>query len=231
MHAEVQLRELQPGHAVALRELLHSAKPDEIYDFGGEGGVETSHLLIDALNGLPRPARLFHAGSARGAATADVATKISASRSAGHFAVFGHVFDHASRFGPRDGMAFQLVDAVRLIATGESPELLHDRLAKWAGGRRDYGWTPEYVDAMWGSLQAPKARDPIIASGVDLSAVEIAGHALAWFGLADLSLVERVDAKPVGEPASIADVPGWRAYTFGRDLVETLCEGMAARPA
>ena len=50
---------------------------------------------------------------------------------------------------------------------------------------RDWGWAPEYVDAMWRMLQLEQARDLVIATGTSYSleayvAAAFAEHALDW---------------------------------------------------
>lgn len=83
----------------------------------------------------------------------------------GMFAVSGILFNHES---PRRGETFvtrKITRAVARIAKGQQKELFLGNL----DARRDWGYAPEYVVAMWKMLQADKAEDYVIGTGTDLS--------------------------------------------------------------
>ncbi|QXQ06047.1 GDP-mannose 4,6-dehydratase [Sphingosinicellaceae bacterium] len=143
----------------------------------------------------------------------------------GRFVVSGRLYDHASRLDPPDHWALAAVLAVRDFArSGVLPNFDDPDSA------RDLGWTPEYVDAMWRMLQAPVPRDEVVATGVALSRRDIAVHAAAYFkvDLGDRLPAPRPADVELGDPSGIARDLGWRAFTHGRDLVRTLCEGVPA---
>jgi len=48
---------------------------------------------------------------------------------------------------------------------------------------RDWGWAPEYVDAMWRILQADEAEDYVIATGEAHSLENFVDQSFAYFGL------------------------------------------------
>ena len=141
------------------------------------------------------------------------------------FVVTGRLYDHASRLDSPEHWALASVLAVRDFARGGILPRFED-----PDSARDLGWTPEYVDAMWRMLQAPAPRDQVIATGVALSRRDIAVHAAAYFkvDLGDYLPAPQPAAVELGDPAPIGRDLGWRAFTHGRDLVRTLCEGVPA---
>ena len=83
----------------------------------------------------------------------------------GVFAVSGILFNHES---PRRGETFvtrKITRAVARIAKGTQKELFLGNL----DARRDWGYAPEYVVAMWKMLQADKPDDYVIGTGTDFS--------------------------------------------------------------
>jgi len=83
----------------------------------------------------------------------------------GLFAVSGVLFNHES---PRRGETFvtrKITRAVARIAKGTQKELFLGNL----DARRDWGYAPEYVVAMWKMLQANKPDDYVIGTGTDFS--------------------------------------------------------------
>jgi len=83
----------------------------------------------------------------------------------GLFAVSGILFNHES---PRRGETFvtrKITRAVARIAQGTQKELFLGNL----DARRDWGYAPEYVVAMWKMLQANQPDDYVIGTGTDFS--------------------------------------------------------------
>ena len=83
----------------------------------------------------------------------------------GLFAVSGILFNHES---PRRGETFvtrKITRAVARITKGTQKELFLGNL----DARRDWGYAPEYVVAMWKILQADKPDDFVIGTGTDFS--------------------------------------------------------------
>ncbi len=185
---------------VAIRAVAPSA--DEAYLL--DGSVAVANVAA---------ARVFVASGPDGDDSA-----AAAARAAGRFVVAGRIYPHASRLDAPDSLAPAVCAAVR----DGRPVPLPDPDVP-----RDLGWTPEYVDAMWRMLQAPAAADATIASGVALSARDIAVHAAEFFAVSpQLPPAGPLDIAVTGNADTLAGL-GWRAFTHGRDLVRTLCEGLA----
>lgn len=103
----------------------------------------------------------------------------------GIFAANGILFNHES---PRRGESFVTRKITRSV--GRIVHGLEDRLTLGnLNAERDWGYAPEYVEAMWMMLQADKPRDYVIATGERHSvrefceaSFECAGIPLAWRG-------------------------------------------------
>jgi GDPmannose 4,6-dehydratase len=79
----------------------------------------------------------------------------------GLFCSNGILFNHESPLRPARFVTRKIVDAARAIAGGSTNRLRLGRLDVF----RDWGWAPEYVEAMWLMLQAPNPDDYVIATG------------------------------------------------------------------
>ena len=79
----------------------------------------------------------------------------------GLFACNGILFNHESPLRPARFVTRKVIAAVAAIARGSSEKL---RLGN-TSIQRDWGWAPEYVEAMWRMLQQPTAEDFVIATG------------------------------------------------------------------
>jgi GDP-D-mannose dehydratase len=151
-------------------------------------------------------------------------------RDDGRRAVNAILAAHDSRLGLPDSLPAQMALAA-FRAVQDDPATPLDITDP---GPRDWGWTAEYVDAIARLVALPRPLDLAIGSGHYLSAAEIAAHAFEYFKREPAGHVRIL---PGAAPA--ADIPvnvdrlksatGWRAVTHGRDLIRTLCEGIAAR--
>lgn len=97
----------------------------------------------------------------------------------GIFAVNGILFNHES---PRRGETFvtrKITRAVARISKGLQDELYLGNL----DARRDWGYAPEYVVAMWKMLQTDEPEDFVIATGTDLSVQDFVAASFEHVGL------------------------------------------------
>jgi GDPmannose 4,6-dehydratase len=97
----------------------------------------------------------------------------------GLFACNGILFNHES---PRRGETFvtrKITRAVARISKGLQSELFLGNL----DARRDWGYAPEYVVAMWKMLQVDKADDYVVGTGTDVSVREFVQMSFEHVGL------------------------------------------------
>jgi GDPmannose 4,6-dehydratase len=146
----------------------------------------------------------------------------------GLFAVNGILFNHES---PRRGGTFvtrKVTRGIAAILSGKEQKLFLGNL----DARRDWGYAPEYVDAMWRMLQADEPNDYVIATGEMHSVREFVEAAFSEAGLDWQAHVEvdRRYFRPTevdelcGDASKARDVLGWRATTGFRDLVRIMVE-------
>ncbi len=188
--------------------------------------------IVDAFAAAPSATRLCIAVNLPAAAAALARGRRAATlRDAGRFACTAWLDRHDSRLGTRGSLAAMLTMAAWRAAQGQ-PTALPPIVDE---GPLDWGWTAEYVDALRRMLAGDTATDRRIATGHSMDAATFARHAFACFGLDAGGHVELVAAPPrplaPDDPGLLPPVPppGWKAATYGRDLVKTLCDAAADR--
>jgi GDP-D-mannose dehydratase len=100
------------------------------------------------------------------------------------------------------------------------------------GGRRDWGWAPDYVRGMWLMLQQATVDDFVLATGELHSVEELVADAFACVGLNwrdyvkyDTALVTAVEPMaPCGNPAKARRELGWENTVKFEDMVSRLVE-------
>jgi GDPmannose 4,6-dehydratase len=144
----------------------------------------------------------------------------------GLHAVNGILFNHES---PRRGETFvtrKITRAVARIKAGTQNELFLGNL----DARRDWGYAPEYVVAMWKMLQVDEPDDFVVATGTDFSVKDFVKLSFESVGLNWENYVHfderylrptEVDAL-VGD-ASLANAKlGWKASVTPEKLAEIM---------
>ena len=133
------------------------------------------------------------------------------------FASTGILFNHESPLRPERFVTRKIIAAACRIAGGSSERL---RLGN-TSIKRDWGWAPEYVDAMWRMLQREQAEDLVIATGKSHSLAEFADLAFRYFDLdwKDHTDIDKSIFRTTDIPYSCGDsqkallVTGWKALT------------------
>ncbi len=97
----------------------------------------------------------------------------------GLFACSGILFNHESPRRGREFVTRKISRAVAHIALGRKREVRLGNLH----ARRDWGWAPDYVDAMWRMLQQDTPDDYVVATGRAHSVSEAAEIAFGHVGL------------------------------------------------
>jgi GDPmannose 4,6-dehydratase len=132
----------------------------------------------------------------------------------GLFACSGLLFNHESPLRPSRFVTRKITAAATRISAGSRERLALGNLSI----RRDWGWAPHYVEAMWKMLQRERADDFVVASAVAHSLEEFMATAFVEVGLNwrdhvdyDASLVRSSDIMcSLGDPAKAAQELDWR---------------------
>ena len=140
----------------------------------------------------------------------------------------GILFNHES---PRRGYEFvtrKITSGAAAIAAGAAT---HVRLGNLEA-RRDWGYAPEYVEAMWRMLQQDKPDDYVVSTGVSHSVREFCEVAFSLVGLdyrehvqTDQELYRPAEVELlIGRPTKADEVLGWKASTDFTTLVRLMVE-------
>ncbi|HEY0913372.1 MAG TPA: GDP-mannose 4,6-dehydratase, partial [Solimonas sp.] len=97
---------------------------------------------------------------------------------------------------------------------------------------RDWGWAPEYVEAMWRMMQQPAASDFVIATGQTRSLTDFVSAAFSAVGLDWKDHVDSNPAlkRPTDLRATHADTRraerqlGWRAQTLMDEVARKMVQ-------
>jgi GDPmannose 4,6-dehydratase len=164
--------------------------------------VNGTHFLLSALKDLAPDCRLYYAGSSEMFGNAPQSpqkedtpfnprspygiSKVAGLHLArnyreayGMFAVIGILFNHESERRGFEFVTRKISTTVARIKRGLATELVLGNL----DARRDWGYAPEYVHAMWTMLQQDRPDDFVIASGVSHSVREFVEKAFEVAGL------------------------------------------------
>jgi GDPmannose 4,6-dehydratase len=145
----------------------------------------------------------------------------------------GLLFNHESPLRPARYVTQKIVRGAVAIA--------HHREEKLTLGNldvaRDWGWAPEFVEAMWLMLQQPSPQDLVIATGRPATLREFTARAFTRVGLdwekyveIDQALLRPVDlAFSCGNAARARALLGWQASTAWDGVVDRLVDAELAR--
>jgi GDPmannose 4,6-dehydratase len=146
----------------------------------------------------------------------------------GLFACNGILFNHES---PRRGETFvtrKITMAVARIAAGLQEELYLGNL----DARRDWGYAPEFTDAMWRMLQADEPGDYVVATGTSYSVGDFVRMAFEHAGL-DWEKHVKFDPRYlrptevddlIGDASKAKELLGWQAQTYTPELVKIMVD-------
>jgi len=212
--------------------------------------------ILESIRLLKIPARIYHASSSEcfgntEGLPADEQTRFNpvspygVAKSAAHwivrnyrdahniFAANGILFNHESDLRPTRFVTQKIVQGAYRIACGSKVKLVLGDLSI----ARDWGWTPEYVGAMWRILQAETADDFVIATGETNTLQEFVAQTFAVFGLDWTQHVQQSSQfkRPneiswsQGNPEKAQRILGWRAEMKMGDVVKALCAAHVGR--
>jgi GDPmannose 4,6-dehydratase len=265
---KVALHSMSPADFQSVAQVIESVAPDEIYNLSAsprfrypllslqrhwrasrsarsicsrrcgvseEESAFTTPVLPSALAILKRGR--FRPKSPYGVAKAAAISLVANYReSYGLFACSGLLFNHESPLRPSRFVTRKITAAAARIAAGRRERLALGNLSI----RRDWGWAPEYVEAMWRMLQCDQPDDFVVASGVAHSLKEFVSIAFSAVGFNwldcvdyDASLVRPSDIMcSFGDPTKAAHVLDWRSTVqlpeIGERMMRAEREGAGA---
>ena len=142
------------------------------------------------------------------------------------FACTGILFNHESPLRPTRFVTQKIIGTVKRISKGSGEKLVLGRIDI----ARDWGWAPEYVEAMWLMLQQDKAEDFVIATGKTFTLQDFIRLAFAEVGLDWTEYVTQADEfmRPTDilvsstDPSKALSKLGWKAESDMSKIVQLM---------
>lgn len=146
----------------------------------------------------------------------------------GLFACSGILFNHESHLRPERFVTQKIVATACRIANGSDEKLYLGNIDV----ERDWGWAPEYVEAMWRMLQQDQPDDYVIATGRTHKLSEFVQETFAYL---NMDWRERVESnseflRPTdimvsrANPRKAAEVLDWRAGHTMPEVVKMMVD-------
>jgi GDPmannose 4,6-dehydratase len=212
--------------------------------------------LLEAVRFMGRPIRIYHASSSEcfgdvtqgdlaseltpfrprspyGVAKASAHWLIVTYREAyGLFCCNGILFNHESPLRPARFVTRKIVSAACRIAAGSGERLSLGRMDI----SRDWGWSPNFVDAMWRMLQQDVPSDYVIATGESNTLESFVATVFAQVGLDWIAHVDIDDllfrpseiTHSVGNPDKALKGLDWHAEVEFSELIARLVQAEQA---
>jgi GDPmannose 4,6-dehydratase len=205
--------------------------------------------LLESIRFLGKPARFYNAGSGECYGDTDAAGAVEDApfrprspyavakataywlvanyrEAYGLHACTGILFNHESPIRPARFVTRKIVATACRIAQGSKEKLVLGSLQI----RRDWGWAPEYVEAMWKMLQSDVASDFVIATGVSHSLEEFVKEAFAELDLdwRDHTSVSDSLFRPTdisdgkGNATKAERMLGWKAQAHMKEVISMM---------
>ena len=140
----------------------------------------------------------------------------------------GILFNHESPLRPARFVTRKIVSTACRISLGSRETLTLGNLHI----RRDWGWAPEYVEAMWRMLQLEQADDFVIATGESHSLEEFVEGVFAQLGLdwRSHTVVSNTLFRPTdisegrGDARKAAHLLRWQAQSRLQDVIRMMVQ-------
>ncbi len=146
----------------------------------------------------------------------------------GLFACSGILFNHESIFRPDRFVTQKIVKTAARISKGSKEVLRLGNISI----ERDWGWAPDYVDAMWRMLNNNIPQDYVIATGRTVSLKYFVDRVFSYFGMdwtsyvsVDNTLIRPADIL-VGraDPSKARDLLRWSHTVDVDGVISHMCE-------
>lgn len=144
------------------------------------------------------------------------------------YACTGILFNHESPLRPSHFVTQKIIAAAKRIGAGSDETLVLGR----TDIARDWGWAPDYVEAMWLMLQQDQPEDFVIATGESSSLLDFVSHAFSALKLNWRDHVQQSEAffRPTdlmisrADPSKAHQQLGWKATVFMPEVVKKMIE-------
>lgn len=148
------------------------------------------------------------------------------------FACSGILFNHDSPLRPKRFVTQKIVAAADQIARGKAEKLLLGDISI----QRDWGWAPEYVEAMYLMLQQEQPDDYAIATGETNKLEDFVAEVFAYVGLdwREHIVIDRHFFRPTdiaisrGNPTKAKQQLGWEAKYKMKDIARMMVDAIRA---
>jgi GDPmannose 4,6-dehydratase len=245
------LHRIKPDEVYNLGAQSHVKVSFEMPEFTAETAAMGNLRLLEAVRTADWPIRFYQAGSSEMFGRAQEAPQrettpfnprspyavskvfahhmtVEYREAYGLHATNGILFNHES---PRRGGTF----VTRKVTRGIASILMGTRQHLYLGNldaKRDWGYAPEYVDAMWRMLQQPEPGDYVIATGETHTVRELCEVAFGLVGL-EWERYVRIDAKYLrptevdelcGDASKARSRLGWEPRVRFAGLVQIMLE-------
>jgi len=142
------------------------------------------------------------------------------------FACTGILFNHESPLRPSRFVTQKIISTAKRISEGKNEKLILGRLDI----SRDWGWAPEFVEAMWLMLQQPEPDDYVISTGECNSLQEFVHVTFSKLGLnwEDYVVQSEEFMRPtdlmisVGNPTKAETKMGWKAKFKMENVIDMM---------
>jgi GDPmannose 4,6-dehydratase len=164
-----------------------------------------------------------------GASKAFAHTLVQVFRSRGMHASNAILYNHESPRRPTSFVTRKITSTVAAITEGRTDRLVLGNL----DARRDWGWAPEYVDAMVRMARADEPDDYVVATGVSHTVADFVAAAFARVGIEDWqryvttdpAFVRPMDAVELrGDARRARERLGWQPQVGFAELVGRMVE-------
>jgi GDPmannose 4,6-dehydratase len=229
-HIEVQrvLLEVRPSEVYSLAAQSSVSKSFQEPAVTIKSNVEAVMNWLEAIRMLSPGVRLYHASSSEMYGNVTNAcvepttlfnpiSPYAVSKVAAHhlvrsyrtayniFAVSGILFNHESMLRKKGFFTRKLMDGALDLSAGSVSSLSFGNLDV----RRDFGYAPDYVEAMWLMLQQDQPEDHLICTGKSVSLRDIVCHVFMRMNVSTDAL--HIDTS-LYRPAEIEDIYGAPSY-------------------